>query len=91
MIDIDSLFKALHDSGVDYVVVGGVAALIRGSSRATKDLDIVYHTRTANVERLCKVVNGFKPRVMILGKPEGEAILLTPQMLKRHPRNLRDA
>ena len=35
------ILNELHDHGVDFVIVGGVAAALHGGSRATFDLDIV--------------------------------------------------
>ena len=35
------ILTELHDHGVDFVIVGGVAAVLHGGSRATFDLDIV--------------------------------------------------
>ena len=35
------ILTELHDQGVDFVIVGGVAAALHGGSRATFDLDIV--------------------------------------------------
>ena len=35
------ILNELHDHDVDFVIVGGVAAALHGSSRATFDLDIV--------------------------------------------------
>ena len=35
------ILTELHDHGVDFVIVGGVAAALHGGSRATFDLDIV--------------------------------------------------
>ncbi len=59
--------------------------MVRGSDRVTKDLDLVYHTQSRNLEKLCKVINSLQPRLLILGKPEGQPIELTPQFLKKHP------
>lgn len=81
----DALFEALLRAGVDFVVVGGLAANVRGSDRATKDIDIVYHTQANNLRKLCDVINATEPRLLVLGKPEGESVTLTPQLLKRHP------
>lgn len=39
-----------HD--VDFVVIGGIAAIILGSSYSTSDLDVAYARDRANVERL---------------------------------------
>ena len=35
------ILTELHDHGVDFVIVGGVAAVLHGGSRVTFDLDIV--------------------------------------------------
>jgi hypothetical protein len=85
MIDVDALFDALNAAGVDYVVVGGFAAMMHGSQRVTKDLDIVYHTQSSNLKNLCNVINALEPRLLVLGKPEGEPMKLTPEFLKNHP------
>lgn len=85
MMDPDSLFAALNEAGVDYVVVGGLAANLRGSQRVTKDIDIVYSTEATNLRKLCAVINAIEPRIIVLGQPEGSGLTLTPQHLKRHP------
>lgn len=46
------LLRRLVAHGVDFVVVGGVAMVLHGSSRNTNDLDIVYATDAANLEVL---------------------------------------
>jgi hypothetical protein len=40
-INFLEILNRLHDSHVDFVIVGGVAAALHGSPRATFDLDIV--------------------------------------------------
>ena len=42
MTDFEALLRALHAEGVDFILVGGVAARAHGSARLTQDLDIVY-------------------------------------------------
>jgi predicted nucleotidyltransferase len=39
--DLLEILNRLHDSHVDFVIVGGVAAALQGGSRATFDLDLV--------------------------------------------------
>lgn len=46
------LLQRLTDEGVDFLVIGGVAVFLQGYPRFTKDLDIVYATNAANLERL---------------------------------------
>jgi hypothetical protein len=36
--DLLAILNSLHDSRVDFVIVGGVAAALHGSSRVTFDL-----------------------------------------------------
>lgn len=39
--DLLSLCKALNDSGVRYVLIGGFAVILQGFVRATKDIDLL--------------------------------------------------
>jgi hypothetical protein len=48
----EELARVLNEHGVDYVVVGGIAAIRHGSRRATLDLDIVPEPTRPNYERL---------------------------------------
>jgi predicted nucleotidyltransferase len=49
---LSRLLRRLVDADVDFVVVGGVAVIVQGSPRFTKDLDICYATDQANLDRL---------------------------------------
>jgi len=56
MIDLEKLIPRLVESGVAFVIVGGVAACIHGSAQVTVDLDICYardegRTRTVIAHR----------------------------------------
>jgi hypothetical protein len=42
MTDFAALLAALGRHHVEFIVVGGAAAIAHGSSRLTQDLDIVY-------------------------------------------------
>lgn len=46
------LLGALVAHGVDFVVVGGLAAVLHGSSRITQDLDVTYSAEPANLDVL---------------------------------------
>lgn len=50
--DFRRLLGALNDKGVEFIVVGGVAAVIQGAPIATFDLDIVPELSDANIEAL---------------------------------------
>lgn len=52
MTDFGALLAALWDCKVEYIVVGGAAAIAHGSARLTQDLDIVYRRTPGNPGRL---------------------------------------
>jgi hypothetical protein len=82
-MNYEELLRALDEEHVEYVLVGGLAANLHGTTRITKDVDIAYDSSSGNRARLCKVINRFLPRRMVLGQAEGGAIQLTPGILKR--------
>lgn len=69
MIDMRRLFATLQDAGVDFVLIGGVAARAHGSARVTQDVDICYGRSAANMERLVKALRPLKP--YLRGAPPG--------------------
>lgn len=69
MIEFERLFKVLVAGGVEFIVAGGTAAAIHGSSRLTNDLDIVYRR---SPENLCQIVEAIGPLEPYLrGAPAG--------------------
>ena len=50
------VLRRLRGSGVDFVIVGGVAGVLNGAPIHTLDLDIVHSRDTANVARLLTVL-----------------------------------
>jgi hypothetical protein len=46
------LLGRLTARGVDFVVIGGIAAILHGSAQATYDLDICYATDEGNLKTL---------------------------------------
>lgn len=54
--DVERLLSALIDGQVDFVVIGGIAAVLHGSARATFDLDICFAYDAANLDRLGAVL-----------------------------------
>jgi hypothetical protein len=50
--DLDALIAALVETGVDFIVVGGAAAVLHGAPTTTWDLDVVHGTSPGNIERL---------------------------------------
>lgn len=57
------LITRLTEAEVDFVVVGGVAVILYGSARNTKDLDITYDTAPENLLSLGNVLIGLNARL----------------------------
>lgn len=55
--------KALRGGGVDFVLIGGVAARLHGSPSLTRDVDICYDRDRDNVERLAQVLRHLHARL----------------------------
>jgi transcriptional regulator with XRE-family HTH domain len=61
-LELHPLLGALIRNGVDFVVVGGVAGWVHGSSYPTFDLDVAYARGQANLERLAKALRELRAR-----------------------------
>ena len=58
----EPVVQALADAGVEFVLIGGWAAILHGSSFMTNDLDICYCRRSDNVKRLAAILAPLHPR-----------------------------
>ena len=56
-----ALIALLHHSGLPFVVVGGVAAVVHGSSLVTRDLDVVMPMTPAVLDRLLDALRPYRP------------------------------
>lgn len=61
------VFKALNKAKVDYVVYGGLAAILYGVPRTTGDVDLIVKLTPKNIEKLFKVLQklGYRPKLPI--------------------------
>jgi hypothetical protein len=66
--DPTRLLRALADGGVDFVVIGAVAAILHGSARNTFDLDICFASDPENLEALGSML--VSVRAQLRGVPE---------------------
>jgi nucleotidyltransferase AbiEii toxin of type IV toxin-antitoxin system len=83
-LDETTIFQALDDHEVEYVVVGGSAAILWGAHRATRDVDCVARQTTENYHRLCDALRQMgNPRLRIEGVDDEAAAELSRQLL--HP------
>jgi hypothetical protein len=62
-LDVEGMLRRLTEAGVDFVVIGGIAMLLHGSSRLTRDLDIVFAADEGNLEALGRVLVGLEARL----------------------------
>lgn len=69
MIDLEQILPALSEAGIEFIIVGGVAAIVHGSARLTQDLDIVYRRNPDNIVRLASALKPFAP--YLRGAPPG--------------------
>lgn len=69
MTDFARLLTTLHDGGVDFILVGGVAATVHGSARLTRDVDVVYSREPGNIARLVSALTPLQP--YLRGAPPG--------------------
>ena len=69
MTDFKALLRALSEGAVEFILVGGVAATVHGSSRLTVDVDAVYSRDRRNVERLVLALTPYHP--YLRGAPPG--------------------
>lgn len=61
MTDFAALLEALVGGGVEFIVIGGVAATAHGSAHVTVDLDIVYRRSRENIARLAAALAPLSP------------------------------
>lgn len=82
--DLEALLQALVDAGVEFIVVGGAAAILHGAPTATQDLDIVHRRPPENVDRLLALVERLDAYVREPGhrhlRPQREHLAGTGQL-----------
>ncbi len=64
---LTEILLALKDAGVDFIIGGGVAAVLQGVERVTMDLDISILMEKSNLENFLRIMKdlGLKPRAPV--------------------------
>lgn len=62
----DLLVQALADAGVEFILIGGWAAILNGSFRTTRELDICFERTPENHRLLFDALAPFHPRLRTL-------------------------
>lgn len=76
----------LTEEGVDFVVLGGFAAIIHGSPLPTEDIDVIPSRSDANIERLATALRRLDAKIRTGDEPvetriDAAFILNMPHML----------
>jgi predicted nucleotidyltransferase len=84
-LNVEEILRRLTVSGVDFVVIGGIALVLLGSARMTRDLDIVFAPDDANLDALGQVLVDLEAKLRAVDDevpfvPDG-ATLRTVQLL----------
>lgn len=61
MSEINQLFQRLCDADIDFVIVGGFAAILHGSSLVTRDLDVCAVLTRESVSKLRDALKDLQP------------------------------
>jgi len=59
---VEDIVGRLQDAGVEFIVVGGVSAILQGAAITTRDLDICYRRTPDNILRLVAALKPLHPR-----------------------------
>jgi predicted nucleotidyltransferase len=59
--ELNRLLQRLSDAKIDFVIVGGFAAVLHGSSLLTRDLDVCAVLTAENLDKLRDVFRDFHP------------------------------
>ncbi len=76
--DLEALLQALASAEVEFIVVGGVAAVLHGAPVTTVDLGIVHRISVENVRRLLGLLADLEAEVR---DPAGRDVALEESLL----------
>lgn len=62
MQDFGHLLRRLSESGLEFVIVGGYAAISHGSSYLTRDVDICVVLTPENISKLRTALGDWNPK-----------------------------
>ena len=80
-LDPNCVFSVLDQHAVDYVLIGGLAAVLHGSTVMTNDADILPESDPANFERLGAALGELEARLRVDGNPDGVAFEPHPSLI----------
>jgi hypothetical protein len=72
------LLRALHERGIEHIVVGGFAVNAHGFIRVTKDLDVVPNPGQGNLGRLAELLRDLNASILDTGDFTAEEMPADP-------------
>ena len=78
--NFQELLPLLQRAGVEFIVVGGGAAIAHGLARTTYDVDVVYSRSSENLNRIVEALRDYQPYPR--GAPPGLPFLWDAATLK---------
>jgi hypothetical protein len=69
MFDPVGICRILNEAGVEFVVVGGFASVIHGSSLPTQDIDVVPSRQSSNLDRLATALQRMNAMIRTSDEP----------------------
>jgi hypothetical protein len=72
--NVETLLRALSDQEVEFIIIGGAAAVLHGSAYVTADLDICYSREKENLTRLAAALAPFNPSTNHPSGPSGPVV-----------------
>jgi hypothetical protein len=80
-LDPICLFRTLNEHSVDYVLIGGLGAVLHGSTAVTNDADIVPSREPANLTKLGAALRALEARIRSIDNPDGLEFDPHPELL----------
>ena len=80
-LDPIGLFTVLVEHKVEFVLIGGLAAVLHGSTAMTNDADIVPERSPKNLERLSRALANLGAKIRSTEDPDGVAFDPHPSLL----------
>jgi len=80
---VAAMCQVLLDHGVEFVVIGGMAARLHGTGHATLDVDVCPATTDNNLVALSAALTQLGARLRVEGEPDGVAFAAHPDALRQ--------
>ncbi len=85
--DPAEMLSKLSGAGVDFLLIGGMAAVLHGDAGVTFDLDIVPARDAENLERLAVALRALEARIRAPDAPSGLAFDSSPEFFRDLPQD----